>query len=111
MAGPVKSESSQSTGLIYVTSDIWSPFDIFTPMNFTLQGSKLVGAEGSLELFCGSLKFLQGLQKCTDFYTQHILVAFEDAKFWAPWNFFFFLSPALNMDSMDPNVYLQHGQV
>ena len=54
-----------------------------------LQGSKLMGmmirmlmityrvrmevpgAQDSLELSCSSLKFLQGTQKCTGFYTQH----------------------------------------
>ena len=50
-------------------------------MSCMLTGPKLGGAgsRGILELSCGSLKFLQGSQKCTGFYTQHLLVAFEDA--------------------------------
>ena len=35
--------------------------------------------KGSLEFSCGSLKFLQGAQRCTGFYTQHLKLAFLDA--------------------------------
>ena len=37
------------------------------------------GAQGSLEFSCVSIKFLQGAQKCTCFYTQHSKIALEDA--------------------------------
>ena len=48
----------------------------YTSNNETVgtQGSKLwvLGAKGSLEFSSSSLKFLQGAQRCTGFYTQHL---------------------------------------
>ena len=45
-----------------------------------VQSSKLGGAGSpGLEYSCGSLKFLQGAQRCTVCYTHHLYEAYEDA--------------------------------
>ena len=58
---------------------IWQKKWQWSKFQFLISGLEIRGCQGSLEIFCGSLKFLQGAQRYTGFYAQHLQVAFKDA--------------------------------
>ena len=63
------------------------------------------GAQGSLDFPYDSLKFLQGAQRCTGFYTHHLKVAFKDAIGLPEKETHLISSPAIITLSLSDNPY------
>ena len=68
--------------ILILKKSITSLYGWFVVLAKGTQGPKL-GAQGTLEFSCGSLKFLQAAQRCPGVSTQHLWLAFGDAT-WLP---------------------------